>query len=72
MRVAIMVLAAVVMLLLLTDCAGPTKTAHLYRNINGGSIVNCPEELDPEPTEWEYLGTAELPEDDVLSQCELQ
>ncbi len=65
-------ITGVLALLFLAGCAGPTKTAYIYRNINGGSEINCPEELDPAPTEWELVGTAELPEDDVLSQCELQ
>jgi hypothetical protein len=47
-------------------------TAHIYTNNDGGSVVNCPEELDPVPTEWTYNGTAELPADQVLSQCELE
>jgi len=50
----------------------PTVTAHIYTNNDGGSVVNCPEELDPVPTTWTYNGTAELPEDQVLSQCELE
>jgi len=53
-------------------CGGPTKTAHIYTNDTGGSVILCPEELDPAPTEWTYNGTATVPEDQVLSQCELQ
>jgi len=47
-------------------------TAHIYTNNDGGSVINCPELLDPAPTEWTYNGTAELPPDQVLSQCELE
>lgn len=49
-------------------------TVHVYTNNDGGSVVWCPEELDPAPTEWTYNGTAEVDEDhkDVLSQCELE
>jgi len=50
----------------------PTVTAHIYTNNDGGSVINCPELLDPAPTEWTYNGTAELPEDQVLEQCELE
>lgn len=49
----------------------PTVTAHVYTNKTGGSVIYCPEELDPMPTEWTYNGTAEISEDDVLEQCEL-
>lgn len=49
-------------------------TVHVYTNNDGGSVVWCPEELDPAPTEWTYNGTAEVDEDheDVLTQCELE
>ena len=49
-------------------------TVHVYTNNDGGSVVWCPEELDPAPTTWTYNGTAEVDEDseDVLSQCELE
>lgn len=47
-------------------------TAHVYTNKTGGSVIYCPEELDPVPTEWEYNGTAEINEDDILEQCELE
>jgi len=50
----------------------PTVTAHVYTNKTGGSVIYCPEELDPAPTEWTYNGTAEVAEDDLLSQCELE
>lgn len=51
---------------------GDKVTAHVYTNNTGGSVIYCPEELDPAPTEWTYNGTAEIDEDDVLSQCELE
>jgi hypothetical protein len=47
-------------------------TAHVYTNKTGGSVIYCPEELDPVPTEWTYNGTAEINEDDILEQCELE
>jgi hypothetical protein len=49
-------------------------TVHVYTNNDGGSVVWCPEELDPAPTTWTYNGTAEVDEDheDVLTQCELE
>lgn len=49
-------------------------TVHVYTNNEGGSVVWCPEELDPPPTTWTYNGTAEVDEDseDILSQCELE
>lgn len=47
-------------------------TAHVYTNKTGGSVIYCPEELDPVPTEWDYNGTAEINEDDILEQCELE
>lgn len=49
-------------------------TVHVYTNNDGGSVVWCPDELDPVPTEWTYNGTAEVDEnsEDVLSQCELE
>jgi len=49
-------------------------TVHVYTNDDGGSVVWCPEELDPAPTTWTYNGTAEVDEDseDILSQCELE
>jgi hypothetical protein len=49
-------------------------TVHVYTNNDGGSVVWCPEELDPAPTTWTYNGTAEVDEDseDILSQCELE
>lgn len=46
-------------------------TAHVYTNKTGGSVIYCPEELDPVPTEWTYNGTAEISEDEILEQCEL-
>lgn len=71
-------LSVVLLLAPLFGCGDPpaapaaTVTAHIYTNNDGGSVVNCPEELDPVPTEWTYNGTAELPADQVLSQCELE
>lgn len=65
-------------LVLIVGCGDPpaapaaTVTAHIYTNKTGGSVIYCPEELDPEPTEWTYNGTAEISEDDVLEQCELE
>ncbi len=67
-------------LVFLTGCnGGPAApavlvTVHVYTNNDGGSVVWCPEELDPAPTTWTYNGTAEVDEDseDVLSQCELE
>lgn len=49
-------------------------TVHVYTNDEGGSVVWCPEELDPAPTTWTYNGTAEVDEnsEDILSQCELE
>lgn len=49
-------------------------TVHVYTNKEGGSVVWCPEELDPVPTTWTYNGTAEVDEnsEDILSQCELE
>ncbi len=49
-------------------------TVHVYTNDDGGSVVWCPEELDPAPTTWTYNGTAEVDEDseDILGQCELE
>jgi len=49
-------------------------TVHVYTSEDGGSVVWCPEELDPPPTTWKYNGTAEVDEDheDVLTQCELE
>lgn len=67
----------VLFLVLIVGCGdppaapAPTVTAHIYINNTGGSVINCPEELDPAPTEWTYNGTIELPEDEVLEQCEL-
>jgi hypothetical protein len=58
-------------LLILAACAAKA-TAHVYTNKTGGSVIYCPEELDPVPTEWEYNGTAEISEDDILEQCELE
>ncbi len=72
------VVALTLALVLLAGCGDPpvapaaTVTAHLSTNNDGGSVVNCPEELDPAPTTWTYNGTAELPADQVLSQCELE
>lgn len=70
------VLIFVVCLVLLVGCGDPVApaamvTAHVYTNKTGGSVIYCPEELDPVPTEWDYNGTAEISEDDVLEQCEL-
>ncbi len=71
-------LSVVLLLVPFFGCADPpaapaaTVTAHIYTNNDGGSVINCPELLDPAPTEWTYNGTAELPADQVLSQCELE
>jgi hypothetical protein len=48
-------------------------TVHVYSKPDG-TVLWCPEELDPPPTTWDYNGTAEVDEDseDVLSQCELE
>jgi len=64
-------------LVLIVGCGDPVApavmvTAHVYTNKTGGSVIYCPEELDPVPTEWDYNGTAEISEDDVLEQCELE
>lgn len=64
-------LIAILALVILAGC-GDKVTAHVYTNKTGGSVILCPEELDPEPTEWTYNGTVEIDEDTVLSQCELQ
>jgi len=74
------VVAFTLALVLLAGCGDPplapvaTVTVHVYTNNDGGSVVWCPEELDPVPTTWTYNGTAEVDEDheDVLSQCELE
>jgi len=50
---------------------GPTATAHIYQKPDG-TVLWCPEELDPPPTTWEYAGTAEVQEDQILEQCELE
>lgn len=63
-------LIGLVVLIILGGC-GAKVTAHVYTNKTGGSVIYCPEELDPVPTEWDYNGTAEIDEDDVLEQCEL-
>ncbi len=71
-------LSVVLLLVPFFGCGDPpaapaaTVTAHIYTNNDGGSVINCPELLDPAPTEWTYNGTAELPADQVLSQCELE
>ena len=71
-------LSVVLLLVPFIGCGDPPAapvvmvTAHIYTNKTGGSVINCPEELDPEPTEWTYNGTIELPEDEVLEQCELE
>lgn len=72
MRNAILLLAMAILVLVLTGCGGPMKTAHVYTNKTGGSVILCPEELDPAPTEWTYNGTAEVSEDTILEQCELE
>jgi hypothetical protein len=48
-------------------------TVHVYSKPDG-TVLWCPEELDPAPTTWDYNGTAEVDEDseDILSQCELE
>jgi hypothetical protein len=48
-------------------------TVHVYSKPDG-TVLWCPEELDPAPTTWDYNGTAEVDEDheDVLTQCELE
>jgi hypothetical protein len=48
-------------------------TVHVYSKPDG-TVLWCPEELDPPPTTWDYNGTAEVDEDheDVLTQCELE
>ena len=51
---------------------GAMVTAHVYTNKTGGSVIYCPEEHDPVPTEWTYNGTAEISEDEVLEICELE
>lgn len=74
------VISFLVVVLLLAGCGDPpaapvaTVTVHVYTNDDGGSVVWCPEELDPAPTTWTYNGTAEVDEDseDILSQCELE
>lgn len=74
----VVVLILFLVLALMVGCGDPpvapaaTVTAHIYTNNDGGSVINCPEELDPAPTEWTYNGTIELPEDEVLEQCELE
>ena len=67
MRLTTWILAG---LLILAACAAKA-TAHVYTNKTGGSVIYCPEELDPVPTEWDYNGTAEIDADDILEQCEL-
>jgi len=77
-------LILVIVLMGFSGCNGPPAappaapvvlvTVHVYTNDEGGSVVWCPEELDPAPTTWTYNGTAEVDEDheDVLTQCELE
>lgn len=71
MRISIVLLAILILVLVFTACA-VKATAHVYTNKTGGSVIYCPEELDPVPTEWEYNGTAEIDADDILEQCELE
>ena len=63
---------ALVLFIFTAGSCGPTATAHVYTNKTGGSVVWCPEELDPVPTEWDYNGTAEVQADQILEQCELE
>jgi hypothetical protein len=70
-------LILVMVLIGFSSCGDPAPplavgTAHVYTNKTGGSVIYCPEELDPVPTEWDYNGTAEINEDDILEQCELE
>jgi hypothetical protein len=59
-------------LLVLCACgAGATATAHVYSKPDG-TVLWCPEELDPAPTTWEYNGTAVVQESEILEQCELE
>ena len=68
----------VVAMILMVACGDPPAapgamvTAHIYTNKTGGSVIYCPEEHDPVPTEWTYNGTAEISEDEVLEICELE
>ena len=64
----------VIAMILAVGCGEPLAvgTAHVYTNNDGGSVIYCPEELDPVPTEWTYNGTAEISEDEILEQCELE
>ncbi len=64
-------LIALLALVFLAGC-GDKVTAHVYTNKTGGSVIYCPEEHDPVPTEWTYNGTAQIDEDDVLEICELE
>jgi hypothetical protein len=70
-------LSVVLLLVPFFGCGDPAPplavgTAHVYTNKTGGSVIYCPEELDPVPTEWDYNGTAEINEDEILEQCELE
>ena len=70
MRIAIMILAAVIAAIVLVGC-GDVATAHIYTKPDGTMLI-CPEELDPAPTTWTYNGTAVVQESEILEQCELE
>jgi hypothetical protein len=68
--IAIITLAVVMAALALVGC-GDVATAHIYTKPDGTMLI-CPEELDPEPTTWTYNGTAVVQESEILEQCELE
>lgn len=71
MRIAIMLLAFIILALVLSGCGAALGTAHVYTKPDGTMLL-CPEELDPPPTTWTYNGTASVAEDTILEQCELE
>ena len=46
------------------------KTAYVYRVKDTGALMLCANEHDGTPVDHEYVGTAEVPESQVLDQCE--
>lgn len=71
MRITIMLVAFFILVLVLSGCGAAMGTAHVYTKPDGTMLL-CPEELDPAPTTWTYNGTATVSEDTILEQCELE